>query len=54
MENGSWASTAGNAMKKILESMKDMTILDTEVKIMSSLNDEEKLDAFANAIVQSL
>ena len=54
MENGSWASTAGNAMKKILESMKDMTILDTEVKIMSSLNDEEKLDTFANAITQSL
>ena len=43
IENGSWASQAGRIMKKMLESSKDITWMENEVKIMSSVS-EENLD----------
>lgn len=54
MENGSWASMSGNLMRKMLEAMKNMNVLDSTVKINSSLHIEEPLDALAEAIKQSM
>lgn len=54
MENGSWASMSGNLMRKMLEAMKNMNVLDSTVKINSSLHIEEPLDAVTEAIKQSM
>ena len=43
IENGSWASQAGRVMKKMLETSKDITWMENEVKITSSVS-EENLD----------
>ncbi len=40
MENGSWASMSGNLMRKMLETMKNMNVLESTVKINSSLHAE--------------
>ena len=52
IENGSWAPTAAKTMKKMLEGCKELTFLDTEVKIMSALNDESvaMIDALADEL----
>lgn len=42
IENGSWAPTAAKVMKKMLENSKDLKFVETEVKIMSVLNDESR------------
>lgn len=55
LENGSWGPTAGKVMKSMLESMKNITILEPTVTIKSTLKEEnmpdlQKLaDAVANA-----
>lgn len=54
MENGSWASMSGNLMRKMLEAMKNMNVLDSTVKINSSLHIEEPLDALTEAIKHSM
>lgn len=54
MENGSWASMSGNLMRKMLEAMKNMNVLESTVKINSSLHTEEPLDALTEAIKQSM
>lgn len=56
IENGSWAPTAGSLMRALFSGMKGMTILDEEVRILSSLKPSqlEQLDALAKAIAQSL
>lgn len=40
VENGSWACTAGQVMKKMLEPCKENEIIEKTVKIMSSMNEE--------------
>lgn len=40
MENGSWAPTAGKVMKEKLEGLKEITILEPMVKILSRMNDK--------------
>ena len=40
IENGSWAPQAVKAMKRMLEGCKNITYVDTSVKIMSALNSE--------------
>lgn len=40
IENGSWAPMAGKVMRGMLESCKDVTILDPVVRIQSALNDD--------------
>lgn len=54
MENGSWASMSGNLMRKMLEAMKNMNVLESTVKINSSLHTEEPLDALTESIKQSM
>ena len=40
IENGSWASTAGNVMKKMLEKSKNITYAENNVKIKSAMNED--------------
>ena len=52
IENGSWAPTAVKAMRNMLEGCKNLTFVDTTVKIMSALNEESAaaIDALAEEI----
>ena len=52
IENGSWAPNAAKVMKAKFEKSKNITWLDTTVKIMSSLSDEniEELDKMAEEL----
>ncbi|MBQ7191948.1 MAG: FprA family A-type flavoprotein [Paludibacteraceae bacterium] len=52
VENGSWAPSAGREMKALLETMKNITIVEPMVTIKSTLNaeSEAQLKALAQAI----
>ena len=54
IENGSWAPTAAKVMKGLLENCKDTTFAETEVKILSSLSEENlaQLDTLADEILK--
>ncbi len=49
VENGSWAPTATKVMKKHLENSKDLTFAQTEVTILSALNETSKAQILALA-----
>lgn len=49
IENGSWAATAANVMKRMLEKSKNITYTETGVKIMSALSDANKVEIEALA-----
>ena len=40
IENGSWAPMASKVMKQMLEKSKNLTLCENEVKVLSSVNDE--------------
>lgn len=44
IENGSWASMAGKVMTGMFEKSKNITWLETSVKIMSSMDEQNKVD----------
>jgi len=52
IENGSWAPLAAKVMKGMLEKSKNLTFVDTTVKIQSALNDGSlaQLDALADEL----
>ena len=52
MENGSWAPVAGKVMAKMLESSKNLTYTENNVKIFSALSDESRaqIDALAEEL----
>jgi flavorubredoxin len=52
IENGSWAPMANKIMKSLFEKSKGITFAQTEVKIMSALNEESL--AQINALVEEL
>ena len=54
IENGSWAPMAAKVMKGILEPCKNLKFLNTQVKIMSAMNDENKqqIDAMAEELCE--
>lgn len=56
IENGSWAPQAAKLMRGHLEEMKDMTILDNEMSVNSSLKegDEDLMDSIAESIIESM
>lgn len=56
IENGSWAPQSGKLMRELLNEMKDMTILDNEISINSSMkeNDEGSMDSLADNIIESM
>ncbi len=53
VENGSWAPMAAKVMKTMLEPCKDMTYMDTTVKILSAVTseNEEQIDQLATEIL---
>ncbi len=55
LENGSWGPTAGRTMKALLETMKNVSIVDPVVTIKSTLKEENMadLEALADAIAQA-
>lgn len=52
IENGSWGPTAGRTMKAILETMKNVTIVDPMVTIKSTMKDADipELEALADMV----
>ncbi len=56
IENGSWAPTAGSLMKELLDSLKNMTILDNMVSIRSAVKEDQllEIDHLADAIMTSI
>lgn len=52
IENGTWAPSAAKAMKSIIEEMKDITIIEPEVTIRTTLS-EENVEQF-NELVKNL
>ena len=55
IENGSWAPVAAKVMRGMLEGCKNLTFLDTTVKIMSAMSEENKaqLDAMADELMKA-
>ena len=49
IENGSWAPMATKVMKSMLEKSRNLTFANTEVKILSALNEESKAQIVALA-----
>ena len=56
IENGSWAPQSGKLMRGLLEEMKDMTILDSDLSINSSMkeNDEDSMNSLVDSIIESM
>lgn len=56
IENSTWAATAGKQMRAMLEDLKDVTILPEQITVKSAMkeNQEQELDAFADAVVASM
>jgi len=54
MENGSWAPTAAKVMKGLLENCKDTSFLETQVKILSAVTEENiaQIDALADEMLK--
>jgi flavorubredoxin len=56
IENGSWSPQSGKLMRKLLEEMKNMNILDEDVSVTSSMktDDIELVDGLADTIIKSM
>ncbi|MBU3127609.1 FprA family A-type flavoprotein [Clostridium tagluense] len=56
IENGSWAPQSGKLMRELLGEMKEMTILDNEMSLNSSMkeDDADSMDAIADSIIESM
>ena len=56
VENGSWAPKAGDLMNETLDEMKQMTVLNEQVSLLSSVNKmtEKELDGLADSIIESM
>lgn len=56
LENGSWACKSGALMRELLEEMKDMTILDEKVSLVSAMKEDDAsdMDALADSLIASM
>lgn len=56
IENGSWAPQSAKLMRELIESMKDMTILDSDMTVSSSFKekDEGSMNGVVDSIIESL
>jgi len=56
IENGSWAPQSGKLMRELLEEMKEMTILNNDMSLNSSMkeDDADSMDAIADSIIESM
>ena len=54
IENGSWAPSAGRGMKKVLEEMKDLNIVEPIITIKSRIKKEniEQLEKLADEMLK--
>ncbi len=52
IENGSWAPLAAKVMRSMLENSKNLTFIDTTVRILSALNEDSRnqIEAMANEL----
>lgn len=53
MENGTWAPTAAKTMRKMLEGSRDLTFMETSVRILSALSDasRDQIDVLARELM---
>lgn len=56
IENGTWAPQSAKLMHELLDEMKDMTILNSEMTVNSALKekDVDSMDALADGIIESM
>lgn len=56
IENGSWAPQSGKLMRELLDEMKEMTILDSDMTVNSSMKEEDgdSMDAIVDSIIESM
>lgn len=56
IENGSWAPQSGKLMHKLLDEMKEMTILDNEISLSSAMKEEntDSMEDLADSILESI
>lgn len=56
IENGSWAPQAGSKITDLLDEMKEMTVLNEHVSILSSLNEttSDEMDVLVDSIIESM
>ncbi|WP_053956710.1 FprA family A-type flavoprotein [Inediibacterium massiliense] len=56
IENGSWAPQSGKLMRELLDGMKEMTILDSDLTVSSSMkeDDGDLMDSIADSIIDSM
>ncbi|NFM77585.1 FprA family A-type flavoprotein [Clostridium botulinum] len=56
IENGSWAPQSGKLMRKHLSDMKEITILDNDISVNSSVKEQDKdsIDDVVDSIIQSM
>lgn len=56
IENGSWAPQAGSKIIDLLDEMKEMTVLNEHVSILSSLNEttSDEMDVLVDSIIESM
>ncbi len=56
VENGSWACKSGDLMAEFLDGMKQMSVLNERLTMMSSLNEEkvDEMDTLVDGIIESM
>ncbi|MBU5484110.1 FprA family A-type flavoprotein [Clostridium sp. MSJ-11] len=56
IENGSWAPQSGKLMRELLDDMKEMNVLDSDISVNSSMKEEDgdSMDALADSIIESM
>lgn len=56
IENGSWAPQAGSKITELLDEMKEMTVLNENVSVLSSLNEttSDEMDNLVESIIESM
>ncbi|MBC2580066.1 FprA family A-type flavoprotein [Clostridium sp. DJ247] len=56
IENGSWAPQSDKLMRELLNEMKEMTILDNEMSLNSSMKEDnvDSMDDLADSIIESM
>ncbi|MBB6625269.1 FprA family A-type flavoprotein [Clostridium gasigenes] len=56
LENGSWACKSGSLMREFLEDMREMTILEDKVTLMSSMNEDNvpDMDNLVESVLESM
>lgn len=56
IENGSWACRSGNLMREFLEGMRDMTVLDDKVTLVSFMKEDNitDMDILVDSVMESM